>query len=61
MSQNIILNQALNYLINKRALLELKSHCNNINMASSIHMSQSLFCFVFTENEDVALESYDYG
>ena len=25
-------------------------------MVSSIHMAQRLFCFVFTENEDVALE-----
>ena len=57
MSQNIILTQALNYLINKRASLELKSHWNNINMASSIHMSHSLFCFVFIENEDIALSS----
>ena len=56
MSQKIILNQLVNYLINKRALLELKSHWNNINMASSIHMAQRLFCFVFTKNEDVALE-----
>ena len=57
MSQNIILTQALNYLINKRASLELKSHWNNISMTSSIHMSHSLFCFVFIENEDVALSS----
>ena len=57
MSQNIILTQALNYLINKRASLELKSHWTNINMASSIHMSHSLFCFVFIENEDIALSS----
>ena len=39
MLQNIILTQALNYLINKRASLELKSHWNNINMTSSIHKS----------------------
>ena len=57
MSQNIILTQALNYLINKRASLELKSHWNNISMASSIHMAHSLFCFVFIKNEDVALSS----
>ena len=52
-----ILTQALIYLINKRASLELKSHWNNINMASSIHMAHSLFCFVFIKNEDVALSS----
>ena len=57
MSQNIILTQALNYLINKRASLELKSHWNNINMASSIHMSHSLFCFVFIENEIIRIYS----
>ena len=57
MSQNIILTQALNYLINKRASLELKSHWNNIDMASSIRMSHSLFCFVFILNEDIALSS----
>ena len=57
MSQNIILTQALNYIINKKASLELKRHWNNFNMAFSIHMSHSLFCFVFIENEDVALFS----
>ena len=57
MSQNIISTQALNYLLKKRASLELKSHWNNINMASSIHMPHSLFCFVFIENEDIALSS----
>ena len=56
MSQNIIITQALHYLINKRVSLELTSRWNNINMASSIHMSHSLF-FVFNENEDVALSS----
>ena len=34
MSQNIILTQVLNSLMNKRASLKLKSHWNNINMAS---------------------------
>ena len=57
MSQNIILTRALHYLINKRVSLELTSRWNNINMASSIHMSHSLFCFVFNKNEDVALSS----
>ena len=55
MSQNIILTQVLNYLINKRASLELKSHWNNINMASSIHMSHSFF--VFIENEAIGFSS----
>ena len=51
------MSHALNYLINKRASLELKNHWNNINMASSIHMSHSLFYFVFIENENIALSS----
>ena len=57
MSQNIILTQVLNYLINKRASLELKCHWNNINMAFCVHMSHSLFCFVFIENEDITVSS----
>ena len=44
MSQNIILTPKLNHLINKRALLELKSHWNNINMVSlEGNMSSSTF------------------
>ena len=47
MSQNVILTQALHYIINKKASLELKSHWNNFNMAFSIHMSHSFFFILF--------------